>query len=293
MSETHPSRALRAALNSRSTSLLIPGAYDALSAKFVEEAGCEAIYVGSYATAAAGYGMPDVGALTLDQLVEHARKVVDATTLPVIADAEGGFFEAPNIWRTVRAFEAAGVAAIHIEDHAGGKHTNLPQRLIPLDLMLDRLKAALDARRSSEFIVMARTDAIWATHDEEEAVRRIEAFSKIGIEYFFANGASPAVLRRIRQHVSGKFVVINLPEVRDRAEWNGAADLVLDYGFCLQAVAKALKAALEQYRSGTRADDTDAFLEDAVQFEARLGYDEFTRRALQYSASTSDNSRKP
>ncbi|HEY3598344.1 MAG TPA: isocitrate lyase/PEP mutase family protein [Paraburkholderia sp.] len=279
----HPSRVLAAALNG-ARSLVIPGAYDALSAKLVEEAGFEAIYVGSYATAAAGYALPDTGALTLDQLVEHARKVVEAVSLPVIADAEGGFFEPANIWRTVRAFEAAGVAAIHIEDHAGGKHTDLPQRLIPLDAMLQRLKAALDARRSPDFIVIARTDAIWATHDVEEAARRLDAFAKIGIEYFFANGASPDLLREIRKRVAGKFVVINLPEVRDRSQWDGAADLVLDYGFCLQATTHALKAALACYRQSTRTDLTDRFIEDAAQFEARLGYDAFTQRARRYSA---------
>lgn len=282
MSSIHPSAALRSAV-AGARSLVLPGAYDALSAKLVEEAGFEAIYVGSYATAAAGYGMPDVGALTLDQLVRHARTVVEAVSLPVIADAEGGFFEPANIGRTVHEFEKAGVAAIHIEDHAGGKHTDLPQRLVPLEDMLRRLRAAMDARQSPEFIVIARTDAIWATQDLDEALRRIEAFTKIGIEYIFANGASPAVLRQIRQRIDAKYVVINLPEVRDRDEWAGAADLVLDYGFCLQAVTQALKSALAQYRSSSLADASDRYLEDASIFEKRLGYRQFTERALKYA----------
>src|SRR3546814_1138811 len=91
------------------------------------EAGFPAGYVGSYATAAADLGLPDVGALGLDDLVQRAARVVDAVAVPVIADAEGGFHEPGNIWRTVRAFERAGVAAIHIEDHGGGKHPDLPQ----------------------------------------------------------------------------------------------------------------------------------------------------------------------
>ncbi len=262
--------------------LVIPGAYDALSAKLVEEAGFRAAYIGSYASAAAGYGMPDVGSLTLDQLVDHARKAVSAVSLPVIADAEGGFFDPANIWRTVTEFENAGVAAIHIEDHAGGKHTNLPQRLVPLDLMLARLRAALDACSSDDFVIMARTDAIWATNDEGEAVRRVRAFSDIGIEYIFANGATPDFLRKLRNEVPAKYVTINLPSVRNRADWNGAADIVIDYGFCLQAVSKALSFALSRYQASSLAADTDPLLEAADKFEERLGYAAFTARANKY-----------
>ncbi|BFG80749.1 isocitrate lyase/PEP mutase family protein [Paraburkholderia terrae] len=275
------SAALRNAVDG-SRALIIPGAYDAFSAKLIESAGFDAVYVGSYATAGAAYGMPDVGSLTLDQLVNHARNVASAVSAPVIADAEGGFFEPGNIWRTVREFERAGVAAIHIEDHAGGKHTNLPQRLIPLDQMLSKLRAALDARSSPEFIVMARTDAIWATKDEVEAIRRVKAFADIGIEYIFANGATPDLLRRIRASTPARYVTINHPGVRDRREWDGAADIVLDYGFCLQAVAKSLRAALAAYRASPDVARTDAFLEPADELEPRLGYDSFTERANRY-----------
>lgn len=263
--------------------LVIPGAYDAFSAKLVQHAGFDAVYVGSYATAAAAYGMPDVGSLTLDQLVAHARNVASAVSVPVIADAEGGFFEPGNIWRTVREFERAGVAAIHIEDHAGGKHTNLPQRLIPLEQMLARLRAALDARSSDEFVIIARTDAMWATHDEAETLRRVQAFAALGIEYIFANGATPDMLRRIRASTPARYVTIHHPDVRDRREWNGAADIVLDYGFCLQAVAKSLGTALAAYRASPDVARTDAYLEPADAFEARLGYDAFTERANRYA----------
>jgi methylisocitrate lyase len=271
------------AIFDRSRCTVLPGAYDALSALLVQEAGFEAIYVGSYATAAAGFGLPDVGVLTLDDLANHARAISGAVSLPVIADAEGGFFEPGNIWRTVRAFEDAGVAGIHIEDHAGGKHTDLPQKLIPLDLMLQRLRAALDARRRPDFAVIARTDAIWATQDVQEAKRRLQAFSEIGIEYLFANGAEPSLLRHLRREVPGRYITINLPTVRDRSDWNGAADLVIDYGFCLQAATKAVKAALTQFRTSPQADQTDRLLEDTHRFEERLGYAAFTERAMAYS----------
>lgn len=267
--------------------LVIPGAYDALSAMMVQEAGYPAVYVGSYATAAAGFGLADVGVLTLDELARHAKSVSGAVSVPVIADAEGGFFDPGNIWRTVQAFEDAGVSAIHIEDHAGGKHTNLEQKLIPLELMLQRLQAALDARRNPDFLIIARTDAIWATHNVDECVERLKAFANIGITHFFANGADPATLREIKKKVPGKYIVINLPSVRNRDEWNGAADVVIDYGFCLLAVTKALQVALKQYKNDPDADRSDVLLEDFETFEHRLGYAGFTERALRYSSGVS------
>lgn len=262
--------------------LVIPGAYDALSAMLVQAAGYPAVYVGSYATAAAGFGLADVGVLTLDELARHAKSVSGAISVPVIADAEGGFFDPANIWRTVQAFEDAGVSAIHIEDHAGGKHTNLEQKLIPLELMLQRLQAAMDARRNPEFIIIARTDAIWATHNVDECVTRLKAFAQIGITHFFANGADPATLREIKKQVPGKYIVINLPSIRNRDEWDGAADVVIDYAFCLLAASKALQVALDQFTNSPDANRSDSLIEDFEAFEHRLGYSEFTERALRY-----------
>jgi len=267
----------------QTSALIIPGAYDALSAMLVQEAGYSAVYIGSYATAAAGFGLADVGVLTLDELVRHVKSVSAAVSVPVIADAEGGFFDPANIWRTVQKFEQAGASAIHIEDHAGGKHTDLEQKLIPLDLMLQRLRAAMDARQNPDFQIIARTDAIWATNDVEECIRRLKAFAGIGITHFFANGACPATLRRIKQEVTGTYIVINLPSVRDREEWNGAADVVIDYPFCVLAASQALKRALKDYKQNPSADMSDKHLEDVAVFEERLGYSAFSKRARNYA----------
>ena len=262
--------------------VVLPGAYDPLSAKLVEEAGFGIVYVGSYAAAAAGYGLPDVGALTLDEIVRHTRAVVDAVGVPVVADAEGGFFEPGNIWRTIDAFERAGVAAIHIEDHAGGKHTTLPQSLIPLDAMKNKLRAALDARRSNELAIIARTDAIWATKNLDEAIVRLKAFEEIGVDYLFPTGATPDMLREIRRHVRTRIITINLPTVPDPSDWDGAADLVIDYGFCLRAATKALQANLKRAVERKAEAFGPQHLESEAAFETRLGYGAFTRRAEKY-----------
>jgi 2-methylisocitrate lyase-like PEP mutase family enzyme len=270
---------LRALLNGKK-SIAAPGAYDAFSGRLVEEAGYDVVYIGSYGTAAA-QGMPDVGLLSLDELAAHAKKVVDAVSVPVIADAEGGFHDPANIWRTVRVFEDAGVSAIHIEDHAGGKHTDLPQQLIPLDQMLARLRAALESRRDPNFQIIARTDAIWAQGDIGEALRRVQAFSELGVDMVFPTGANLETVDKIRAITNAGIVVIETPDSEAFAA-AGTADLVIYYGFCLYAAARGISEALHAFKKRYQNSDVSSLLEPVNDFEKRLGYAEFTARARKY-----------
>lgn len=269
-------------LLARGRTTVAPGAYDALSAKLVEEAGFEVAYIGSYGTAAA-LGLPDVGLLSLEELVRAAKAVADAVELPVVADAEGGFHEPANLWRTVRAFEDAGVSAIHIEDHAGGKHTDLPQSLIPLEAMLAKLRAALDARRDPGFQIIARTDAIWATHDRDEALRRVRAFAELGVDMVFPTGADPETVALMRRVQAKPIVVIETPEGPSFAA-NGVGDLVLHYGFCVYAATRGMIDALRRFREGYRSEVVQDRLEDVATFERRLGYASFSERSRKYAA---------
>jgi methylisocitrate lyase len=267
-----------------SRTVFLPGSYDALSALLVEEAGFELAYIGSSTSAASSYGLPDVGAVTLDELARAAKAAANAITIPLIADAEGGFLEPANIWRTVRAFEDAGVAGIHIEDHAGSKHTELGKRLIPLEQMLQKLRAAREARRDPHFEIIARTDAIWTHGDVGEAIRRMQAFAQLGCNFVFPTFATPAMLKEIRQAVGARILVIDLPQVKQFSEWFGLADIVLNYGFCIYAAAKGVKTALA--RVGRRPASTvlDDLLETSAEFESRLGYDAYVDRARRYSS---------
>lgn len=273
-------RSLKSLLDTGRT-VVVPGCHDALSAMLVAEAGFEAGYVGSYATAAADLGLPDVGALGLDDLVHRARRVADAVPVPVVADAEGGFHEPGNIWRTVRAFEDAGVAAIHIEDHAGGKHTDLPQGLIPLEAMTARLRAAIDARRDPDFQIIARTDAVWATGAPDEARRRVRAFREAGADMVFPTGATPEMVAAFKAEVPAHYVVVDGPNHPRFAGRDSAASLVLYYGFSLFAAARGMTTALERFRADPAADLGDLF-EPVDRFEDRLGYAAFTARARRY-----------
>ncbi|MEK9720034.1 MAG: isocitrate lyase/PEP mutase family protein, partial [Quisquiliibacterium sp.] len=167
--DPHERRVALRKLIARGGPTAVLGAADALSAAQISASGQPAVYVGSYATAASGLALPDTGLLSADELIEQARSIVKATAVPVIADAEGGFTSAGNLWKVIQGFEQAGVSAIHLEDHTGaGKHTDLPQSLRGPNEAAARIRAALDARRDPDFLIIARTDAFWVHRDLDQ-----------------------------------------------------------------------------------------------------------------------------
>lgn len=153
--------------------LVTPGAYDALTARLIEAAGFEAVYLSGAGVSYSSLGQPDVGLITQTEMVERVTSVASAISLPLIADGDTGYGNAINLMRTVQLFEQAGAAAIQIEDqqfpkrcgHLSGKE------LIPADEMVGKIQAALSARQSDEFLIIARTDAR-ALAGLDEAIRR-------------------------------------------------------------------------------------------------------------------------
>jgi methylisocitrate lyase len=261
--------------------LVVPGAYDALSAKLVERAGFPAVYIGSYATSAAAYGLPDVGLITMDEMVAHAKRVADAVAIPVIADAENGWNNAANIWRTVRAFKQAGVCAIHIEDHEFGKHADVPQVLLSTEEMVQKIRAAVEAREDENFLIIARTDAAWAFRDVEDAIARMNAFIEAGADLVMPVGISPVKLKGLRSRIQGKLVTTDTPGRSVADEEAAGVDVVLYYGLSLYAAYAGVTAALDAFK---RTRDADAaHLRDGIAaFEGFMGYSEFAARAKKY-----------
>ncbi len=163
------------------------------------------------------------------------KKTVDAVSIPVIADAENGFNNAANIWRTVQAFEQAGVSGIHIEDHEFGKHADVPQILLPLDKMVAKIKAAVDAKTDPNFLIIARTDMIWALNNLEGAIERANAFTEAGADMVFLTGIRPDVLKEVRHRVKGKVMAIDSKGFSVADEEDANANIVLYYGFSILA----------------------------------------------------------
>src|ERR687884_2381021 len=141
--------------------ILAPGVFDALGARLVEEAGFPAVYMTGFGTAAAMLGRPDVGLLTMSEMVENAARIVAACDLPVIADADTGYGNPLNVIRTVQEYERAGVAAIHIEDQVAPKKCGHMEgkQVIPAAEMVEKVRAAAAEWNSPDFVLIARTDA--------------------------------------------------------------------------------------------------------------------------------------
>jgi len=272
-------RRLRARVDAGAT-LGVPGATDALSAKLIERHGFEAVYIGSYATAASRYALPDTGLLTLDDLVAQARTIVNAVSIPVIADAEGGFNDPANMWRTVQAFEQVGAAAIHIEDHEGaGKHTRLPQKLRPLEEAAARIRAAVEARTDPNFLIAARSDALWIGGELGEAARRLEAYARAGADLVFPTGASPAQLAEIRRRTGRPLMIVDLPGGTLADEEKAGAAIVLYYGLSTLVQFDALRTALETFRRARDANAVTGYRERVAELEDFLGYKDYAERA--------------
>jgi 2,3-dimethylmalate lyase len=166
--------------------VVAPGAYDALSARLVEQAGFDVVYMTGFGTTASLLGRPDVGLLGGAEMVDNATRIAAAVDVPVLADADTGYGNAINVLRTVRAYEQAGVAGIHLEDqvmpkkcgHMSGK------AVIGAEEMAGKIRAAVEARRDPDFLVIARTDAA-AVHGLEEAIRRGRLFAEAGADALF------------------------------------------------------------------------------------------------------------
>jgi 2,3-dimethylmalate lyase len=170
----------------REAILIAPGAYDPYLARCVERAGFEAVYMTGAGVSHSALGMPDLGLLTFSEMAERAARIADAVEIPLFADADTGYGNALNVMRTVRAYERAGVAGLHIEDQEMPKKCGHfdEKRVIPLPEMLGKLKAALDARTDPDFLIIARTDARTAI-GFEEAIARGQAFAEVGVDLVF------------------------------------------------------------------------------------------------------------
>jgi len=166
--------------------LLAPGCFNALSARLVEQAGFKAIYISGAAVAGNFLGYPDIGLTTMSEVLENARNIVRVTNLPVICDADTGFGNAINMMRMVREFEEAGLAGIQIEDQVMPKkcgHTE-GKLLISKAEMVQKVKAAVDARQDTDFVLVVRTDAI-AVNGLEDALDRGLAYQEAGADIIF------------------------------------------------------------------------------------------------------------
>jgi 2-methylisocitrate lyase-like PEP mutase family enzyme len=193
---------------------ILPGAYDAMSARLIEEIGFQAIYATGAGISNAQLGWADVGLTSLKEVVDIVARMADVTTIPIVVDADTGFGNAINVIRTVREFERAGVAAIQMEDQVSPKkcgHFN-GKDVISKEEMVGKIKAAVDTRKDENLAIIARTDAL-AVNGMEDALDRANAYAEAGANIIFVEAPTTIdQLKQITSSLKGIPQVINLVE---------------------------------------------------------------------------------
>ena len=254
--------------------IVAPGAHNAFTAKIIEQTGgFHAVYMTGSGTTMSLIGEPDIGLLTMTEMVTQARNLANAVKLPVIADADTGYGNAINVARTVREFERAGVAAIHLEDQITPKKCGHfeGKQVVSLDEMIGKIQAAVDAREDPDFILIARTDAR-AVLGFEQAVERAHAYVEAGADViFFEAPQSLEELQTIVQSISAP-IMVNMDEgtktpLLTVSELNGMGFKIVIYPRSAPcAAAKTIQELMELLKeTGT----TKGFLDRIVTFEGR------------------------
>jgi methylisocitrate lyase len=285
-----PGKLLRDAV--AESTIQVPGAFNALTARMIQEAGFDAMYLSGAAFSAGTLGMPDIGLFTLTELAQQTAWLTRQAAIPLIVDADTGFGDAVNMERTVSELEAAGAAAIQLEDQ------QLPKRcghlsgktLVTPDQMCAKLRAAAAVRRDPDFVILARTDAR-GVESLEEAISRARRYVQAGADWIFPEAlASREEFERFARE-------IDAPLVANMTEFGQSPLLTLDeladlgyaavlYPVTLLRVAmKGVEAALETLA----ADGTQAELLDVMQTRQELydllGYHDYEQRDREYFGS--------
>ncbi|AOZ48622.1 methylisocitrate lyase [Chromobacterium vaccinii] len=272
--------------------LQVVGAINAYAARLAEHSGFKALYLSGGGVAASSCGIPDLGITTLEDVLIDARRITDITDLPLLVDIDTGWGGAFNIARAVRSLEKAGVAAVHIEDQVQQKRCgHRPNKaIVPQDEMIDRVKAATDARRDDSFVIMARTDAL-AVEGLDAAIERAVACVEAGADMIFPEAMTDlAMYKRFADAVKVP-VLANITEfgatplyTAEELAANGVALML----YPLSAFRAMSQAALEVY-GAIRRDGTQQAVVGKMQTRMdlydHLGYHEYEKKLDQLFAA--------
>ena len=272
MSQVSAGAKFRAAIQDESP-LQVMGAITAYAGLMAKRVGYKALYLSGGGVAANSLGMPDLGISTMEDVLTDARRIVDATGMPLLVDIDTGWGGAFNIGRTIRTFERVGVAAVHMEDQVGQKRCgHRPgKEVVSKGEMVDRVKSAVDARTDDGFVIMARTDAA-AVEGVDAAIERAVAYVEAGADMIFPEAmGSLEDYRRFKQAVKVP-ILANLTEFGSTPFYTvdelreAGVDIAL---YCCGAYRAMNKAALNFYET-VRRDGTQRHIIDTLQTRAEL-----------------------
>jgi methylisocitrate lyase len=283
-----PGARFRAALASEKP-LQVVGAINAYVARLAEAAGFRAVYLSGGGVAANSLGLPDLGISTMEDVLTDVRRITAATSLPLLVDIDTGWGGAFNIARTIRSMIAAGAAAVHIEDQVSAKRCgHRPgKELVPASEMVDRIKAAVDAkvdaRSDPDFVIMARTDAI-AVEGLPRAIERAQAYVAAGADMIFAEAVTELPMYAAFRRAVGVPILANITEfgktplfTRDELAGSGV-DMIL---YCCAAYRAMNAAALKVYQA-IRSEGTQKsvlpLMQSREDLYKYLGYHDYERK---------------
>jgi len=272
LNQSSPGARFRKAVEAESP-LQVAGAINAYTARLAEATGFRALYLSGGGVAANSLGMPDLGISTMEDVLTDARRITDATSLPLLVDIDTGWGGAFNIARTIRSMIRAGVAAVHIEDQVGAKRCgHRPgKELVAAGEMVDRIKAAVDARTDATFVVMARTDAL-ANEGMAAAIERAQAYVAAGADMIFPEAVTELSGYTEFREAVGVPILANITEfgktpLFTREELGAAGvDIVL---YCCAAYRAMNAAALQVYET-IRAEGTQKGVVSTMQSREEL-----------------------
>ena len=265
--------------------LQVVGAITALAARMAEAVGFRAVYLSGGGVAANSLGLPDLGISTMEDVLTDVRRITNATELPLLVDIDTGWGGAFNIARTIREMIRAGAAAVHMEDQVSAKRCgHRPgKELVATDEMVDRVKAAVDARTDEQFLVVARTDAL-ASEGLDAALERAQAYADAGADAIFAEAVTELGQYAAFRKAAGIPVLANLTEFGKTPLWtreelaNAGVDVAL---YCCAAYRAMNAAALRVYEA-IRTEGTQRNMVPAMQTREEmyelLGYHDYEKK---------------
>ena len=258
--------------------LVMPGAYDALSAKLIEETGFNVVYMTGYGQSASKLGAPDVGLMTMSEMAERVKDICAAVSVPVICDGDTGFGNVVNVVRTVREYERAGAAGIQLEDQTMPKKCGhmLGRQVVDAEEMVNKIRAAAAARQDPDFLIIARTDAR-TNHGVDEAIRRAKLYEQAGADILFVESLESAEEMRMVNEAVSKPTMANMVE-GGRSPYLTAQQLQeLGYRLVvfpvstLYAAMKSVLDILSELRENGTVDLSSGKMVNFTQFNELIG----------------------
>ena len=267
----------------------IPSCFDALSAKLIEQTGFEVMFMSGFAASASRIGEPDLGVMTLTEVLDQLNNITDATTIPVIGDGDTGYGNAMNVKRTVKSFAKIGCAGVLIEDQLSPKRCgHTPGKdVVSREEAFDRIRASVDAREEKDILIMARTDANH-THGIKEAIERAHKFHELGSDILFVEAPkTEEEMRLVCQEVPG-CKIANIVEGGLTPNLSMKELEEIGYNMAvypLTAISSAMKAMVDSLNKLKLDEDRSGNLMSFTELRKRVGFDDYYEISSKYESS--------